>query len=78
MVSTEEETLSSLVRKLPKKRVIAPNGTDSHQKYILGPPGESVKLEVPVGITVLRDDGRVIGIQDARFFRAQLLRSRLS
>lgn len=62
VISTEEETLATVIKKWPAKRIVASNGTNSHVNYILGPPGESVKIEVPPGITILTEDGRVVGI----------------
>lgn len=51
-----------MITKWPTKRIIAGNGTNSHSNYILGPPGESVKMEVPTGITIYREDGRIVGM----------------
>lgn len=61
VVATEDESLAGVIKKWPKKRIAAGHGTNSHHNYILGPPGQPAKIEVPLGITVLRDDGRVVG-----------------
>ncbi|GLV41622.1 uncharacterized protein CBL_06851 [Carabus blaptoides fortunei] len=61
VVATEDESLAGVIKKWPKKRISAGHGHNSHHNYILGPPGQPAKIEVPLGITVLRDDGRVIG-----------------
>lgn len=46
------------------KTITAGHGEDSRKTKIVGNPGSDVKLEVPLGITVYRDDGKVLGSID--------------
>lgn len=62
VVATEEETLPNVIRKWPKKRIIAGNGTNSHVNFILGPPGETMRIEVPTGITVYKENREILGL----------------
>ncbi|XP_018574706.1 GTP-binding protein 10 homolog isoform X2 [Anoplophora glabripennis] len=43
------------------KRYIAKNGRHSSHNFILGTPGEDLKFEVPVGVTLITDFGKKIG-----------------
>lgn len=61
----EEMALSDVIKNYPQKRVVAGNGTNSHVNYILGPPGESVKIEVPTGITIYKDDKQIGNIKQS-------------
>ena len=45
----------------PNKRFIAANGGNSQKNRLLGEPGASLTIPVPVGITVVDDSGRVLG-----------------
>lgn len=56
------------------QRIIAKHGRDSTHNFILGIPGESVKIEVPVGITVFTDDGKKIGKDLAIFLYYHLFK----
>ncbi|KAK4879554.1 hypothetical protein RN001_007700 [Aquatica leii] len=61
VVGKESITLDDVVRSNKSKRYLAGNGTCSSHNFILGPPGESVKLQVPVGVSVFTDEGKKLG-----------------
>ncbi|XP_018321946.1 GTP-binding protein 10 homolog isoform X3 [Agrilus planipennis] len=61
LVAKEKMFLEHVLNEHQSKRIFASHGTDSSQKYILGPPGEDVKVEVPVGVTVYTDEGKRLG-----------------
>ncbi|KRT80230.1 hypothetical protein AMK59_6599, partial [Oryctes borbonicus] len=61
LVAKENSTLENIRSLYRNKRVVAKHGRDSTHNFILGVPGESVKVEVPIGITVFTDDGQKIG-----------------
>lgn len=46
----------------PQKRLAAGHGQNSTRLKILGEKGNDLKLDVPVGIKVIREDGKLIGI----------------
>lgn len=54
-------TLKDVLRKNSNKKVSAGPGDDSHKYRILGKRGSDVAVEVPVGVTVFREDGKKIG-----------------
>ena len=60
LVANPKSTLKDVVRKNSDKRVSAGPGDDSHKYRILGKRGKDVAVDVPVGITVIREDGKVI------------------
>ncbi|GJQ70307.1 hypothetical protein Trydic_g22745 [Trypoxylus dichotomus] len=61
LVAKQNSTLENICSLYKNKRIIAKHGKDSTHNFILGVPGESVKIEVPIGITVFTDDGKRIG-----------------
>ncbi|KAI4465200.1 developmentally regulated gtp-binding protein-related [Holotrichia oblita] len=61
LVAKDNYALESICSVYKNKRIIAKHGRDSTHNFILGIPGESIKVEVPTGITVFTDDGMKIG-----------------
>lgn len=59
-VGREGTSLSSL-HKFRMKSVCAGHGEDSRKLKIVGDPGKDVKLEVPPGITVYGENGKILG-----------------
>lgn len=53
--------LKSICCRVPNKCVQAGDGTDSSKDYLIGRRGEDKEVEVPIGITVLTDDGKKVG-----------------
>ncbi|KAF5297708.1 hypothetical protein FQA39_LY12039 [Lamprigera yunnana] len=60
-VGTESISLDDVARTNKKKHFIAGSGVCSSHNFILGPPGNSVKVDVPVGVTVFTDEGKKLG-----------------
>ncbi|XP_045785579.1 GTP-binding protein 10 homolog [Maniola jurtina] len=63
-VGKENANLRSIMNKFRGKTVTAGHGEDSRKTKIVGTPGADVKLEVPLGVTVYREDGQVLGSID--------------
>lgn len=61
VVADEKESLDSFKSKYPSKRFFAEVGVNSSKRYVLGEPGKDLHVPVPVGITVLTDQGRSLG-----------------
>lgn len=64
----EEVTLKNVLHKFSNKRVLAGNGEDANKERILGRRGADVKVQVPVGITVIDENGTALG----EFFYSQI------
>lgn len=60
-IGKEDANLRNIMGKYRGKTVTAGHGEDSRKSKIVGSPGTDVKLEVPLGITVHREDGKVLG-----------------
>lgn len=63
-IGKENANLKSVMNKHRGKTVSAGHGEDSRKTKIVGNPGSDVKLEVPLGVTVYREDGKVLGSID--------------
>lgn len=63
-VGNEKADLRSIVSKYRAKTITAGHGEDSRKTKIVGNPGADVKLEVPLGVTIYGEDGRVLGSID--------------
>ncbi|CAH2074755.1 unnamed protein product, partial [Iphiclides podalirius] len=63
-VGNENANLRSIVSKYRAKTVNAGHGEDSRKTKIVGNPGADVKLEVPLGVTIYREDGNILGSID--------------
>lgn len=63
-IGKENASLRNIVGKYRGKTITAGHGEDSRKTKIVGNPGEDVKLDVPLGITVYREDGKVLGSVD--------------
>lgn len=60
----EDANLKSIMGKFRGKTIIAGHGEDSRKTKIVGNPGSDVKLEVPLGVTVYNEDGKILGSID--------------
>ncbi|XP_049867339.1 GTP-binding protein 10 homolog [Pectinophora gossypiella] len=63
-IGKENANLKTIQSKFRAKTITAGHGEDSRKTKILGNPGADVKLEVPLGVTVYREDGKVLGSID--------------
>ncbi|KAG6461040.1 GTP-binding protein 10 homolog [Manduca sexta] len=63
-VGKEDANLKNIMTKHRGKTITAGHGEDSRKTKIVGNPGTDVKLEVPLGVTVYREDGKVLGSID--------------
>lgn len=72
-VGNEKADLRSIVSKYRAKTITAGHGEDSRKTKIVGNPGADVKLEVPLGVTIYGEDGRVLGsfILSVAYFKIQ-------
>lgn len=62
MVGKENITLENVFKSNRAKRYVAKNGRHSSHNFILGTPGENLKFDVPVGVTIITDLGKKIGM----------------
>ncbi|NXS76678.1 GTPBA protein, partial [Pandion haliaetus] len=60
-VAQERTTLKSIRDRYPQKRFLAGTGANSSVKALKGEKGKDCEVHVPVGISVLRDDGKHMG-----------------
>ncbi|NXB66686.1 GTPBA protein, partial [Struthidea cinerea] len=73
-VARERTTLKSIREKYPQKRFVAGTGANSSVRALKGEKGKDCEVHVPLGISVLDDDGRQIGELNAagdRFLAAR-------
>ncbi|NXD18924.1 GTPBA protein, partial [Spelaeornis formosus] len=73
-VARERTTLKSIRQKYPQKRFVAGTGANSSVKALKGEKGKDCEVHVPLGISVLDDDGNQIGELNAageRFLAAR-------
>ncbi|XP_026501626.1 GTP-binding protein 10 homolog [Vanessa tameamea] len=63
-VGKEKADLKTIMNKYRAKTITAGHGEDSRKTKIVGNPGADVKLEVPLGVTIFREDGKVLGSID--------------
>ncbi|XP_064265562.1 cilia- and flagella-associated protein 69-like isoform X3 [Passer domesticus] len=73
-VARERTTLKSIREKYPQKRFVAGAGANSSVKALKGEKGKDREVHVPLGISVLDDDGKQIGELNAageRFLAAR-------
>lgn len=63
-IGKEDANLKTIQSKFRAKTIVAGHGEDSRKAKIVGNPGADVKLEVPLGITVYKEDGKVLGSID--------------
>lgn len=61
-VATPSITLETVFRQNKYKTYKAQNGNHSTPNFIVGVPGEDLKIPVPVGVTMITELGRKIGI----------------
>ncbi|XP_026464764.1 GTP-binding protein 10 homolog [Ctenocephalides felis] len=62
--ASSKNTLKGVLQKWPQKRLAAGHGQNSTRLKILGEKGNDLKLDVPVGIKVIREDGKLIEDMD--------------
>ncbi|KAK5646033.1 hypothetical protein RI129_004497 [Pyrocoelia pectoralis] len=60
-VGREHITLEDICKLHKSRRFIAKNGTHSTHNFILGPPGEHLRFDVPLGVTIYTDEGKKLG-----------------
>jgi len=60
-VAKENITLTNVIRQFPEKQVRAGNGEESSKLRLLGRRGEDIRVEVPIGVSILDDTGKIIG-----------------
>lgn len=60
-VGTEGANLKNIMHKFRAKTIAGGHGEDSRKVKIVGNPGQDVKLDVPLGVTIYREDGKVLG-----------------
>lgn len=53
--------LNEVYKQNKSRYYTAGNGSHSTHNFILGLPGQNLKFDVPVGVTIYRDDGRKLG-----------------
>ncbi|NWU90849.1 GTPBA protein, partial [Upupa epops] len=73
-VARERVTLKSLRERYPQKRFVAGTGANSSVRALKGDKGKDCEVAVPLGIILLREDGRQIGELNAageRFLAAR-------
>nr|CAD7432104.1 unnamed protein product [Timema monikensis] len=72
VMAKEEGDLKSVSKKHSSKRVLAGHGGHSHKNRVLGCPGEDQYVEVPLGVTIIDEHGRVLG----RFVKPEVIRDK--
>ncbi|GBP56854.1 GTP-binding protein 10 homolog [Eumeta japonica] len=60
-IGKENVNLKSIMSKYRAQTIEAGHGEDSRKTKIVGAPGADIKLEVPLGMTIYREDGKVLG-----------------
>ncbi|CAG9095419.1 unnamed protein product [Plutella xylostella] len=60
-VGKEGADLKNIMTKYRARTIAAGHGEDSRKNKIVGSPGEDAKLEVPLGITIYGEQGKVLG-----------------
>jgi Obg family GTPase CgtA len=61
VVGKENISLSDVYKQNKSKSYVAKSGRHSSHNFILGPPGENTKFEVPVGVTIFTELGKKLG-----------------
>lgn len=60
-VATPNITLEHVYKQNQTKRYIANNGRHATHNFIIGPPGEDLKIPVPVGVSFVTELGKRLG-----------------
>lgn len=60
-IGKEKANLRNIVGKYRGKTVTASHGEDSRKTKIVGNPGTDVQLEVPLGVTIYAEEGKILG-----------------
>lgn len=61
VVAKEDTTLKHVSKANQTKQYLASHGRDSTHNFILGTPGENLKINIPVGVTVYTEMGKKLG-----------------
>ncbi|XP_065223273.1 GTP-binding protein 10 homolog isoform X2 [Planococcus citri] len=61
LAAKEGSTLKNVLTKYPDRKIRASKGIDSNSRFILGKPGKSHIIDVPVGVDVMDNQRRIIG-----------------
>lgn len=61
VVAKENMTLHEVFKNNTSKRYLANHGRHSTHNFIIGTPGENLKFDVPVGVTVYTELGKLLG-----------------
>ncbi|RZC36578.1 MMR HSR1 and/or GTP1 OBG domain containing protein, partial [Asbolus verrucosus] len=61
VIGNENINLHEVFTKNRTKTYVAKNGRNSTHNFILGPPGEALKFDVPVGVTIYTEFGKKLG-----------------
>jgi serine/threonine-protein kinase OSR1/STK39 len=56
-----QKDLKAVEKQIPKKRFLAEGGGNSSKLKIVGEPGRDLEVPSPVGVSVVTDEGRVLG-----------------
>ncbi|XP_065223274.1 GTP-binding protein 10 isoform X3 [Planococcus citri] len=60
LAAKEGSTLKNVLTKYPDRKIRASKGIDSNSRFILGKPGKSHIIDVPVGVDVMDNQRRII------------------
>ncbi|KAM3961811.1 GTP-binding protein 10 homolog [Aphomia sociella] len=63
-IGKENTNLRDIMNKYRSKTLAAGHGEDSRKAKIIGNPGTDLKLEVPLGVTVYKENGDILGSID--------------
>lgn len=60
-IAKENITLDHVYKANKSKRYMAKHGRDSTHNFIIGVPGEDLKFDVPVGVSIITELGKKLG-----------------
>lgn len=61
-IAKENITLDDVYKTNKSKRYMAKHGRDSTHNFIIGIPGDDLKFDVPVGVSIITELGKKLGI----------------
>ncbi|KAF4532605.1 hypothetical protein B566_EDAN014862 [Ephemera danica] len=64
LVAKEGETLTTVLKTWPLKKIIANSGGNSKTNKLMGEPGEDKLVDVPIGVCIIDQQGRILGDLD--------------
>lgn len=59
-ITKEKATLKRILSKHARGQITAGNGEDSNKLRIVGKKGQDVEVQVPIGVRVINDQGKVM------------------